>query len=301
MNKSLTVIIPAYNEEKSLEIYLQEVIKFCEIEEYKLIIVNDGSKDKTKKIIESFLKHDCLKLVSHKVNRGYGGAIKSGIKAANTDYVITIDADGQHVLDDVKSIFIEAVEKDADMIIGSRKGSKSASVIRSIGKSLIRSIAKVLMPINIYDINSGMKLYNTDLAKKYISVCPDNMAYSDIIALTFINQRHLVLEKQININKRIAGVSTIGVSTAFDTVREILNIVILFNPMRVFLPLAIVFVFLGIIWQMYLFVFVHGVGGNDLSGFSTAAMLSIVTGIIFFVLGLMAEQLSDIRKNNINV
>ena len=77
------------------------------------------------------------------------------------------------------------------MIVGSRKGQKEASLFRKVGKNSIRFIAKRLMPLNIHDINSGMKIYNAELAKKYISICPDSMSYSDIMLLTFVYQKHL--------------------------------------------------------------------------------------------------------------
>jgi hypothetical protein len=175
--------------------------------------------------------------------------------------------------------------------VGSRKGQKEASLYRGVGKNLIRWFAKILLPIHIYDINSGMKMYDTELAKKYIELCPNHMAYSDIIAMVFISQRHLVLEKEITINSRLAGESTINTMTALDTVREILNIVVLFNPMRIFLPISLVSIFLAFAWGIPIVLKGRGV--------STGAMLGFTTGIIFFFLGLLAEQMSQIRKSGL--
>jgi hypothetical protein len=144
------------------------------------------------------------------------------------------------------------------------------------------------MPMNIHDINSGMKIYSTVLAKKYLPLCPDAMAYSDIIALVFINQRHRVGEEPIRIKQRVAGDSTINVKTAYDTIMEIVNVVILFNPMRIFLPIAIFFFLFGVIWDIQFFT--RGLG------VSVGAGMMVVSGFIFFMLGLVTEQLSQIRK-----
>jgi len=288
-NKSLTIIIPAYNEEESLFHLLPGIILFCEQRNFNLIIVNDGSKDKTKEVITGFLDHSCLHLIHHKVNRGYGGALKSGILEASTDYIITIDADGQHYLEDVEKLFAEIVEKDADMIVGSRKGNKGGSVYRSLGKSLIRMVAKILLPLKIYDINSGMKIYNTQYAKKYISICPDSMAFSDIITLLFINNKHLVLETPISIKERKTGQSTISINTAFETLKQIINIVVLFNPMKIFFPVSFMFMITGIAWALPILLR----GG----GMSVGASLLIIMSIMSFLLGLIAEQLSMIKKN----
>lgn len=292
-NPTLSIVIPVYNEAQALPLVLPELIAFVNQHDYRLILTNDGSRDNSLQIMRAALANEPrCKVVHHKVNRGYGGAIKSGILEAETDFVITIDADGQHYLEDVNKLFAFLKEYDADMVVGSRKGEAEASAIRGIGKSIIRSVAKILMPINIYDINSGMKIYNTAMAKKYIRLCPDSMAYSDVIALVFISQRRLVLEESIRIKVRAAGESTIGARTAFETIMEILNVVILFNPMRVFLPVALFFGLAGTIWEAQFLLTGRGV--------SIGANLLIVSGIIFFTLGLVTEQLSQMRKKTID-
>jgi glycosyltransferase involved in cell wall biosynthesis len=283
--KTLAVIIPCYNEEQSLPAVLHELIPYCKQRQWPIICINDGSKDKTLEILNNYSEE--ITVLNHKVNKGYGGAIKTGISFSKTDYCVTIDADGQHYFEDIDKVFARCLESDADMVIGSRLGNKDATWLRGLGKSIIRTIAKILMPIEIYDINSGMKLYRTDLAKKYITLYPNTMAFSDIIALVFINQRHLVLETPIRIKDRIAGVSTIGVSTAFTTIHEIISIVTMFNPMRIFLPISFISIILGLIWGSW--ILIQG------RGLSVGSSFFILSGIIVFLLGLISEQLSLFR------
>lgn len=288
----LTVVVPAYNEAHSLPILLKELIPFCKNNNWKLILINDGSKDNTKQVLNEFIEDEDFEIIHHKVNRGYGGAIKSGIKNAETNYCVTIDADGQHNLGDVEILFKKMIETDADLIVGNRKGNSTSGWFRELGKSIIRKVAKIMMPLKIYDINSGMKMYDTKLAKQYIQLCPDGMAFSDIITLIFIFKRNLVLEVPITINKRMAGESTINYKTALDTVMEIINIVILFNPMRIFLPLSFTFLFASILWELPILF-----RGN---GISIGALLGFITGLIFFLLGLLAEQLGNMRRAILN-
>ena len=285
----LTIIIPAYNEEVSLKEFLPKAVSFCETKNFKLLVVNDGSKDGTQKVLESFSSHSCLSIIRNKLNKGYGGAIKTGAASVDTEYCITIDADGQHDLNDVEKLFNEIKSSDTDMIVGRR--STGGSAYRNAGRSLIRSAAKLLMPIHIHDLNSGMKIYNTELAKKYLHLCPDTMAYSDVIALVFISQRHLVKEMPITIHPRTSGESTINTLTAFETIKQVINIVMLFNPLRIFFPLSILFILCSIAWAIPIILAGRGV--------SVGAMLGIVTGIFFFFFGLVAEQLSLIRKGKI--
>lgn len=290
MSKALTIVIPAYNEQDSLREFLPTVIKFCSEKDFDLIVVNDGSRDETKKVVEGCLAGTSFKIISHKVNRGYGGAIKTGVQHTETKYVITIDADGQHYLEDVEKLYKKTMETDADMVVGKRKVNNE-NLYRKMGKSIIRTIAKQLMPIHIHDINSGMKIYNTELAKSYLNLCPDSMAYSDIIALVFISQRHLVIEEHISVRERKAGKSTIGTRTAIETVLEIINVVVLFNPMRLFLPVSLFFILFGIIWDIPIFLRGDGV--------SVGSVLLIISGLMFFLMGLIAEQLSLIRKKRV--
>jgi glycosyltransferase involved in cell wall biosynthesis len=289
---SLTIVIPCYNEEKALPVVVPALMQFAEKNALKVIIVNDGSKDNSKNILDDFAaQYGSLTVCHHKVNRGYGGAIKTGITAADTDLVITIDADGQHNLDDVLAMQVALKNAEADMVIGAR-GSGGSSLFRNTGKWIIRRISRILIPNKISDLNSGIKIYRRELAMKYIALCPDGMAFSDVIALIFINQKHLVTETKVNIGNRVAGQSTIGIGTAFDTVREILNILMLFNPMRLLMPIAIFLVLVSIAWEIPIFLRGDGV--------SVGAMLGIVLGFLCFVIGLLAEQLSKIRQQSIN-
>ena len=83
----LSVIVPAYNEEDSLRVFLPELLEFCDLHGLKLIIVNDGSSDGTYQLMKKFVQTERFRVYTHKVNRGYGGAIKTGIRNADTKYV----------------------------------------------------------------------------------------------------------------------------------------------------------------------------------------------------------------------
>jgi len=243
MYNRLTIIIPAYNEEKNIPLVIPGILDFCNAHGCKLVVVNDSGNDDTHTLLKQYTDNDRYTLINHKINRGYGGAIKSGIEACNTEFLITMDCDGQHRIDDIKNLFDKAISEDADMVIGSRKGQRSASIFRGAGKRLIRFTVKRLMPLPVYD-----------------------------------------LERQ-------AGKSTITINTAFRTVYEIFNIIILFNPIRIFMPVAITSIVLGILWDVHIFL-----RGN---GVSVGSMLMIIFGVITLFFGAIAEQLSQIRKKDL--
>jgi glycosyltransferase involved in cell wall biosynthesis len=229
----------------------------------------------------------------HKLNQGYGGALKTGLLEVDTPHALTMDADGQHEFGDIDLLLKFAMEKIADMVVGKRGRNSSSSLYRNIGRWLIRKFAALLMPIHISDLNSGFKLYQTNLVQRYLSICPDSMAFSDVITLIFIKKRHLVLEHPITIKQRATGKSTITTFTAIQTIMEIINIAMLFNPLRIFLPLSVFCIGFGLAWGIPIMLRARGV--------SVGAMLAIVTGLLCFFFGLIAEQLSAIRMGMLDV
>ena len=290
-DKTLSIIIPAYNEALNIPLVVPSIISFCKQHNYQLIIVNDGSSDNSKQLLAEFDNEECVTTINHKINHGYGGAIKSAIAECQTKYLVTMDCDGQHMVEDINNLLEQLIATDADMVVGSRRGLKSASISRSLGKRIIRFIIKQLMPLPIYDINSGMKLYRADLGKKYSKICPNSMAYSDVICLAFINKFHRVVEQPINIKERKMGQSTVNMKTAFHTIYEIFNIIILFNPIRIFMPIALVTILAGIAWGIPIILQGRGV--------SVGSMLSIMFGTLTLFFAAIAEQLSQIRKRDL--
>ena len=283
----LTIVLPIYDEEQSLPRFLPELIKTCKAREWQIVFVNDGSTDHSAEILAEYEAEPFVRVLHHKVNRGYGGALKTGLSSVKTRRVLTMDGDGQHQISDIEAIYQLALKSDADLLIGSRTGVEQVDRYRELGKWMIRSFTRILVPLTVWDLNSGFKLYRTELVKQYLHLCPDSMAFSDVITLLFINQGHLVLEFPISVKKRIAGSSTIGARTAFQTFLEILGLAMLVNPLRIFLPLSFICILAGLGWGIPIMLAGRGV--------SVGSMLAIVLGALFFFLGLIANQLSAIR------
>lgn len=288
----LTVVVPVYNEEQALPDFLPRLIEFCGRQDWDLVLVDDGSSDGSREILERHANPPAVRIIHHKINRGYGGALKTGLLDANTPYVVTFDGDGQHEPDDILRVLEFTVEHDADLVIGRRDLGRGGNWYRQLGKTIIRAFTRLLMPLPIQDLNSGFKLYRTELVQAYLPVCPDSMAFSDVIALTFLNQKDLVLEHPIQVNVRKQGKSSINTYTAIETIMEILNLAMLFNPLKIFLSLSAICIAFGILWGIPFLLLNRGV--------SVGAMLAIVSGLIFFFIGLVASQLSSMRLGELS-
>jgi glycosyltransferase involved in cell wall biosynthesis len=281
--RELTVVVPAHNEAESLPSTLEELVALCRPRGWPIVVVDDGSSDGT----EGVARAAGAVVVRHKVRRGYGGALKSGLGAAQTPWVVTFDADGQHDPAELGGLLDAALAADADLVVGARTHG-AGGAYRAAGKSAIRLLARALVPNRLRDLNSGLKLYRTELVQRYLGLCPDSMAFSDVVTLVFLSQKHLVVERPVTVRKRLRGRSKVSTQTAIDTVVEILSLITLFNPLRLFLPLAVAAWIAGLAWGIPIVLRGRGV--------SVGSMLALVTGVVLFALGLMAEQLAAIRK-----
>ena len=288
MEQLLTIVIPCYNEGSNISEFFPRLLRFAEERNYKVIAVNDGSSDSTGGLLaEMAAKASCLRTLTHKCNRGYGAAIKTGLWAVDTPYAITIDADGQHRLEDVDKCFAHISDTNADLVVGARTNNASGGY-RSFGKRLIRAFAETLLELPVKDLNSGMKCYRMSEAYSYLELCPDTMAFSDVILLLMVNDRKLVSETAIEVAPRISGKSTIGTRTALVTVAEILNLAILLRPLTVFFRIGLFFVLSGLAWGGYVYFKSRLI--------TSAAVMLLTLGMLSFMLGLLGEQLSQIRR-----
>ncbi|MCI0472736.1 MAG: glycosyltransferase family 2 protein [Ignavibacteria bacterium] len=286
--QKLTIVIPSFNEAENLISLLPEIMEFSKSNNIKVILTDDGSTDSTPAVAGKYTDNQLFRYIRHKKNRGYGAALKTGISETDTEYVITFDADCQHNPADVKKLLEVIISNDADLVIGSRHEKYKFGILKRFGKFIIRLLSKILIQNRIQDLNAGMKMMKTELAKKYIKICPDTFAFSDVITLVFVSEKNVVLEENISVNIRKDGKSKVNFNTAMETVMEIINIAIMFNPMKIFLPVSFIFTLFGIIWSLY--IVMQG------KGISVGGSLLIVLGILSFLIGLMAEQLSNIKK-----
>jgi glycosyltransferase involved in cell wall biosynthesis len=278
--KPITIVIPAYNEAEAIEPVLNRLktIRPDLVEE--IIVVNDGSTDQTAERAQL----PGIRVVSHSQNRGYGAALKTGIIAAQTPFVVTMDSDGQHNPADVERLW--AVAASNDMVVGQRTAVLHSQLWRMPGKWLLTLMANYLSRRRIPDLNSGFRLMRRDVVKKYMHLCPSGFSFSTTITMAFFNRGHKVDYVPIQVEKR-TGKSTVSVRTGFETIILVLRLATLFDPLRVFIPLSIFFGIAGFSWGIP-----YALAGY---GLSVGAMLAFVTALLMFTLGLVCDQVSQLR------
>ena len=199
----LLVIIPAYNEQDCIVRTVTELQAAAPGVDY--LVVNDGSKDDTKKLC---LEHG-FNLLDLPVNIGLTGGFQAGMKYAlrhGYDSAVQFDADGQHVPSYIKALADEMERTGADIVIGSRfvTEKKSAS-LRMAGSRLISAITKLTCGVRIADPTSGMRLYNRAMIECFSAKCdfgpePDSIAY-------LLRKGARVAEVQVSMRERQTGES----------------------------------------------------------------------------------------------
>src|SRR3990172_8579908 len=107
----LTIIVPIYNEENVLSSTAIKIVDYCSLKNWLVIFINDGSLDNSGYVLDNIAISPLVTVFHHKVNRGYGGALKTGIRNTDTPYLVTMDADGQHSLEDVDTLYNLALQK----------------------------------------------------------------------------------------------------------------------------------------------------------------------------------------------
>jgi glycosyltransferase involved in cell wall biosynthesis len=279
LDQSLTIVIPAYNEARSLPAVLDALRAGAAGTGVTVIVVDDGSSDETAKIAR---EHGAT-VLRHTRNLGYGAALKTGIRASVTPFVATMDADGQHTIAALSSLWSE--RQDADMVVGARSGLH-APLWRMPGKWMLGIMAQYLSKQPIPDLNSGLRVYRRDVLERYLHLCPSGFSMTTTITLAMLSRGRRVAYVPIAVLPR-NGRGTVNVVTGLETIILVLRIISLFNPLRVFVPTAALVAAIGVAWGLPIAIAGRGV--------SVGSMLAIVTAVILFALGLLCDQISQLR------
>ena len=280
----VTIVIPAYNEGQGIKKVLEELISSLREQGIaaSIIVINDGSTDDTAAQSQAV---EGVYVISHPYNKGYGAALKTGIQAADSDWVLTYDADGQHTPDLLEKL-LPYMNDVNDMVVGKREGYKGPR-IRQPGKHLLHLVANYLSEQKIPDINSGLRAFRRDKFLQYAHLFHNGFSISTTSTVCFLRERLNVVYVPITIQQRV-GKSTVKARDAVKTFMLIMRLAMLFSPLRIFLPLSAISGCIAIALLAYELI-VH----NNVSD-STTALITITCFLFFF--GLLADQVAALRR-----
>ena len=276
----ISIIIPAYNEAGSIGSVVLEVVKGFKGKKLELLVIDDGSNDHTGDIAS---KNGAI-VIRHSHNKGYGASLKTGIRNAHGNWVLFMDADGQHRSEDALKLFTAVGQND--MVVGQRTQLVHSPFWRMPGKWALGWMANYLTRQRIPDLNSGLRLIKREIVTRYMELCPNGFSFSTTITMILFNRGYEIAYIPFEIKKR-KGKSTVSIATGLDTLLLILRIATLIDPLRIFVPLSLIIGFIGLAWGIP-----YAIMGN---GISVGSMLAIVTSILLFSIGLISDQISQMR------
>lgn len=276
-NKSVSIILPAKNEAASLETLLPKIRR--QLPDAEIIVVDDGSTDSTPRICDS----QRVTLVTHPYSMGNGSAIKAGARAASGDILVFMDADGQHNPDDIPRL-LSAIKSGHSMCVGARDGASQANLGRSYANFLYNRLASWMVGHNVPDLTSGFRAVVASKFREFLYLLPNGFSYPTTITMSFFRAGYSVGFIPIRAKPR-RGKSHIN--PLRDGVRFLLIIFkvgTLYSPLKIFLPISIVFFLGGLGYYFYTLL--------EWGRFTNMSALLFSTSFLIFLIGLVSEQIT---------
>jgi glycosyltransferase involved in cell wall biosynthesis len=278
---AITVVVPVYNEEGSVSPTLDELHQVLQQAGYlyEIVVVDDGSSDRTADLLSA---RPDIQLLQHRRNRGYGAALKTGIAHAKYPLVAITDADGTYPNDRLPELV--ALAQEADMVVGARIGANvTYSKLRSIPKYFLVAFAQWIAQQPIPDINSGMRVFRTDVVKKFLGILPDTFSFTTTITLAMLTNNYLVRYHPIDYFARKGSSKIKPIRDTLRFVQLILRTGVYFAPLRIFLPIAGLF-FFGFVVSVLIDLFI-------LRDITDTTLLLFVTAIQITIFALLADMI----------
>jgi len=279
---SLSVVIPAFNEQGAVKDTVEDV--FAALNPlgipFEVIVVDDGSEDGTRQ--EAIDAGATVEF--NQVNSGYGATLKRGVRSAQYEYVAILDADGTypaHYLPDML-----AMCRDQDMIVGDRGAAmRNVPLIRRPAKYMLNKLASFLAERRLNDLNSGLRVFRKSELIPFLPLLPQNFSFTTTITLCMTCNGKRMLYTPIEYGKRV-GKSKIRPIDFINFIILVLRVIVLFNPLRVFIPLGLGFFALGLVKLVY-----------DIfqSNLSESAIFAFLAAIMIWSLGLIADMISRLH------
>ena len=282
MNKNinLSIIVPVYNEEKAVRkviTYLKDEMSMINLK-HEIIVVNDGSTDNSKNILKSI---NGISLINHSCNKGYGSALKTGIKTAQYPWILIIDADGTYPTNCIPDLIKQTI--NYDLVIGSREKKNNVIPLkRRHAKKFLNKFASYLAGQKIPDLNSGLRIFKKEIVLKYWELFPDRFSFTSTLTMTCLTHGYETKFVPIEYYKR-QGKSSLKATDFLNFLKLVIKLSLFFKPIKVFTPLCLLILAAA---SLILIAFLAGITNQFLD---TTFTILCATALQTFFFGLLAE------------
>jgi glycosyltransferase involved in cell wall biosynthesis len=292
-DSSVSIVVPAYNEEHGLGAVLTQLSAIqAQIsaagQPVEIIVVDDGSADGTAEVAH---QHKGITLIRHHVNRGYGAALKTGIRHAKGDWVCITDADGTYPNERIPELVERAITGDFDMVVGGRTGENVAIPLRRRpAKWVIGKLANFVAGEPIPDLNSGLRIFDRAAALRFFGILPDGFSFTTTITLGMLTNGYLIDYMPIDYHARVGSSKIRPIQDTLNFVQLVVRIALYFKPLKVFVPFSMALFLLALVWAAF-----SKVALGRLADVTT--LVIAMTAIQVFMLGMLAELINQRLPN----
>ncbi len=278
---SVSVVIPAYEEAAAVGVVVTSLRAAANWHE--VLVVDDGSADDTALVAAAA----GARVIKHPYNKGNGASVKTGIRQASGEYILIIDADGQHTASD--ALRLVHFLGEYDLVVGTRAGStQQASRARHLGNNALNWVAGYLTGRTIPDLTSGLRGARTSGLREFLHLLPNGFSTPATTTLSFVKAGYSVHFEPITVGARLGKSKIKLVSDGARFLMILLKVITIFSPLRIFLPIASTFFALGAGYAIWTTVTRRDV--------TDSSVLLLVLAVVIFLVGLVSEQISTMRS-----
>ncbi len=284
----LSVVIPVYNEEAAIKDVIEGIHSAGIKTAFEVIVVDDGSTDRTPEILAAENKAGRLRLVPKERNQGYGAALKAGIHAARADRIMILDGDGTYPLIHFNEFY--ELSDQYEMVVGTRSGPVvDEPRLRGLVKGLVRRLLKFLAGLDVPDLNSGLRIFRKSTVQRYMNILPDGLSFTSTLTLIILSEGFPVKYVPINYHARKGHSKFHPVTDTLNLLILVMRTILYFNPLKIFIPLSLFLALVALALALF-------------SIFYIGKFMDVTTVVIFlaalqvFILGLLADLITKVRK-----
>ncbi|HLV35168.1 MAG TPA: glycosyltransferase family 2 protein [Spirillospora sp.] len=281
----LSVVIPAYNEEAGVAEVIERVLKIepelkkVGLDGLELIVVDDCSKDRTAEIVAGYADRG-VRLIRHKVNRNYGGALKTGFRYAKGDYLAFMDADGTYPPEYYPQMFMALKAHSADIVIGSRMAGIESKMplTRRIGNTIFAFLISAIAHTRITDSASGQRILKRETLEVLYPL-PDGLNFTPVMSTRALHEDVKMIEVPIKYEERDGESKLSVINDGLRFLFSILGTAAVYNPVRLLGALSLVAIVLAAL-ALLPWVLAVSSGVEDRSGYANLLFVAMTLSIV---------------------
>lgn len=274
-----SIVIPAFNEAPAIGAVVSGLAGAGAWRE--ILVVDDGSTDGTGEAAAAA----GARVIRHPYNKGNGASVKSGVRAARGEFVLVVDADGQHRPADATGLVSQLGEYD--LVIGARRNETQATLARRLGNAALNGLAGYMTGRRIPDLTSGFRGARLAYLREFLHLLPNGFSTPTTTTLAFIKAGYNVAFVPVEARARVGSSKIRLLRDGAKFMLITLKIVTIFSPLRVFLPISLAAFLVGAAYAAWTIL--------TQSHVTNSSVLLIMLAVIVFLVGLVSEQIAALR------